>query len=714
MRSESMNKNFLNLTKYFNKQPKQNIISSYLTQQFSFLSSKKEKISFLEFYNYISLPFELSLRLFKTLTNPHTNQSPENMFISNIQFVNGLSRLFSDCTVEKKIELAIKFLSLSTDPERIYKDDMLILFDQFHLIKNTKETLSFIDDIVDNFFRDDQYLTLEEFNLRSYNDNSTLLYLVLFFLVYNRPFQYESIEFYEKNVFKKDKTLRCLDCDCDVVDFFFVQSFPQNELYEYLYQCYDIFAFEIDSDFDELANFESSLSEIKNEFIYYNKKVECKGFLKKPHQSNSFNVIMPKKKRLPSLSSMSCIERQSSNSLNSPKLKNFFKYSSVGFNEEDDSIFSLVLYLRSEREMKKHVIKITGDDIFIFRHNEESDELIFRQIIPLKQLYINEGENGEDIVDSNENRVYHAVHLISTMTNKIKNCVIYIVEKGAIVRFKKVINKVTHFKAIEENYVIDTIIGRGSFGTVVKGRDKKTQNIVAIKILQKDFSKSDMIPIIRNEIDIIKYIKSLDIEGVIKTYEIIEHFDCVCLIQEFADGGNLNDLITHRTDNSPLSNINENYSLISQLINSIQSLHKYGIIHRDLKCDNIMLDSNKNVKIIDFGLAGIKTHHDAINDVYGTLPYLSPEIVKGEMYSNKVDVWALGIMMYQLMYSKYIFEGNTINEIANKILYMKIKVDRSIDKESEKVKKVNDLIIACLNREAKKRPDINSIAEMLF
>ena len=185
-------------------------------------------------------------------------------------------------------------------------------------------------------------------------------------------------------------------------------------------------------------------------------------------------------------------------------------------------------------------------------------------------------------------------------------------------------------------------------------------------------------------------------------------------IQEYADGGNLNDLISHRTDNSPLSNINENYSLISQLINSIQSLHKYGIIHRDLKCDNVMLDSNKNVKIIDFGLAGIKTHHDAINDLYGTLPYLSPEIVKGEMYSNKVDVWALGIMMYQLIYSKYIFEGNTINEIANKILYMKIKVDRSIDKESEKAKKVNDLIIACLNREAKKRPDINSIAEMLF
>ena len=270
------------------------------------------------------------------------------------------------------------------------------------------------------------------------------------------------------------------------------------------------------------------------------------------------------------------------------------------------------------------------------------------------------------------------------------------------------------FKAIEDNYIIDTIIGRGSFGTVVKGRDKKTQNIVAIKILQKDYSKRDMIPIIRNEIDIIKYIKSLDIEGVIKTYEIFEQFDCVCLIQEYADGGNLNDLISHRTDNSPLSNINENYSLISQLINSIQSLHKYGIIHRDLKCDNVMLDSNKNVKIIDFGLAGIKTHHDAINDVYGTLPYLSPEIVKGEMYSNKVDVWALGIMMYQLIYSKYIFEGNTINEIANKILYMKIKVDRSIDKESEKAKKVNDLIIACLNREAKKRPDINSIAEMLF
>ena len=138
---------------------------------------------------------------------------------------------------------------------------------------------------------------------------------------------------------------------------------------------------------------------------------------------------MPRKKRLPSLSSMSCIERQSTNSLNSPKLRCFYKLSSVNFNEEDDSIFSFVFYLRSKREMKKRIIKITGDDIFIFRHNEESDELIFRQIIPLKQVYINEGENGEDIVDANDNCVYHAVHLISTMTNKIKDCVIYIVEK---------------------------------------------------------------------------------------------------------------------------------------------------------------------------------------------------------------------------------------------------------------------------------------------
>ncbi len=103
-----------------------------------------------------------------------------------------------------------------------------------------------------------------------------------------------------------------------------------------------------------------------------------------------------------------------------------------------------------------------------------------------------------------------------------------------------------------------------------------------------------------------------------------------------------------------------------------------------------MLDKAKNVKIIDFGLAGIKTHHDAINDVYGTLPYLSPEIVKGEMYSDKVDVWALGILCYKLLYAKFVFQGDSVDELMAKILYGKIELNKEIETKNEKAKLINE------------------------
>lgn len=203
---QATNKNFLILTKYFNKQPKQKIITSYLANQFVFLSSKHTTITFLEFYNFINLPFELSLRLFKTLTKTKvTKLEPEELTISFNDFVLGLSRLYSDVTVEKKIEIAIEFLSLSNDPDKIYKDDIVILFTQFHVIKNNDNLSAVLNNIIDDFFGTDKYLTLPQFRQRSFFDNSTLLYLVLFYLVYYRPFKIESIDFYEKYVFKKEK-----------------------------------------------------------------------------------------------------------------------------------------------------------------------------------------------------------------------------------------------------------------------------------------------------------------------------------------------------------------------------------------------------------------------------------------------------------------------------------------------------------------------------
>lgn len=125
-----------------------------------------------------------------------------------------------------------------------------------------------------------------------------------------------------------------------------------------------------------------------------------------------------------------------------------------------------------------------------------------------------------------------------------------------------------------------------------------------------------------------------------------------------------------------------------------------------------MLDSEGNVKVIDFGLSGIKTHHDIVKEGYGTLLYLPPEIVKGEMYSNKVDIWTLGVVCYYLLYSHHIFNSCSVDEIMAKILYLKITVDDRVNRKNIKAKKINEIILDCLTRDVDTRPDINMISKL--
>lgn len=132
------------------------------------------------------------------------------------------------------------------------------------------------------------------------------------------------------------------------------------------------------------------------------------------------------------------------------------------------------------------------------------------------------------------------------MSNKVKDTVIYISKRSSIIKLKSLIHEVTQYKSIDKEYTISSIIGKGGFGTVVKGTTIKTGIPVAIKILQKDYSKREIISMIRSVIDIIRYISSLNLDGVVKTIDIIDHFDTVCIVQEFAEGGSLADFVSKR------------------------------------------------------------------------------------------------------------------------------------------------------------------------
>ena len=141
-------------------------------------------------------------------------------------------------------------------------------------------------------------------------------------------------------------------------------------------------------------------------------------------------------------------------------------------------------------------------------------------------------------------------------------------------------------------------------------------------------------------------------------------------------------------------NIQTILSLISQLIKGIYILHKFGIIHRDMKTTNIMVEinspikksivsnsfgtnelqityediSNVNIKIIDFGLSKALGINETSNDPYGSLSFKSPELILNQNYDFKVDIWALGISLYYIIYRTLPFEGGNKEEIKKAIV----------------------------------------------
>jgi len=255
-----------------------------------------------------------------------------------------------------------------------------------------------------------------------------------------------------------------------------------------------------------------------------------------------------------------------------------------------------------------------------------------------------------------------------------------------------------------ERYEKINQIGMGNFGTVWKGRDKKTGNTIAIKII--DLEKSgDEIEEVQKEI---KALSNMSSKHVTRYYESFIEGNNLWIIMEYLGGGSVRDLIVRNGE----TGLDEVYIsiILKEVLKGLKYMHSLGKIHRDIKSANILLASNGDVKLADFGVVGQLTDDEQKRaTVVGTPYWMAPEVILGKPYGALADIWSLGITAIEMAKGR-----PPLSHLKPMTVLFKIPKQQPpilLGNYSEELKEFVEL---CLQKEPDERPKANQLLETQF
>lgn len=221
-----------------------------------------------------------------------------------------------------------------------------------------------------------------------------------------------------------------------------------------------------------------------------------------------------------------------------------------------------------------------------------------------------------------------------------------------------------------ESFKTLKVIGRGSYGKVFMVEQKTTGKIYAMKVLKKaaitdERGKERVL----TERDIIMSIKH--------PYIVTLHYSFqtetkLFFILDFLNGG---DLYTHIMNYGKFKE-NRARFYTAEMVLAINHLHENGIVYRDLKPQNILIDTEGHLKLTDFGLSKANFEQDQTHTICGTIKYIAPETISGKSYNHTVDWWSLGIILYRMLTGKLPYPTNKNSEVRVFICHNRIEVSK--------------------------------------
>ncbi|MDQ5839149.1 MAG: serine/threonine protein kinase [Acidobacteriota bacterium] len=221
-------------------------------------------------------------------------------------------------------------------------------------------------------------------------------------------------------------------------------------------------------------------------------------------------------------------------------------------------------------------------------------------------------------------------------------------------------------QSIGEYRIVD-FIGAGGMGEVYRAMHSKIGRVAAVKVLTQTGQTSDFVERFFNEARIQA---SLQHPNIATLYDFCEVAGQPCIIMEYVDGQTISERVAaYRAASGAPPPLSETVYIFGRVVEAIEYVHRHGIIHRDIKSNNIKVSSAGQVKLLDFGIAKGQTSPGLtqVGAVIGTLQYLAPELIRGGVADERGDIWALGVLLYEMVTGRMPFEAQTVGDLSDKI-----------------------------------------------
>jgi len=249
-----------------------------------------------------------------------------------------------------------------------------------------------------------------------------------------------------------------------------------------------------------------------------------------------------------------------------------------------------------------------------------------------------------------------------------------------------------------KDFDIGRPLGKGKFGNVYLARERASKYIVALKVLFKSqLQKSQVEHQLRREIEIQSHLRH---PNILRMFGYFYDDSKIYLILEFAPRGEMYKALQKQAGNRFDEARSSKY--IYQMADALKYCHAKKVIHRDIKPENLLLDMKGNLKIADFGWS-VHAPSSRRATMCGTLDYLPPEMIEGNLHDEKVDLWSLGVLTYEFLVGKPPFEAENNSETYKRICRVDLRFPSHVSEDAR------DLIIKLLRKNPEDRLSLDKV-----